>query len=493
MAFGIAFSMKGQYIIKAETPNAQLYLPAPPDTLLTSWAPDIYYHFKAKHLRTTPRGEQVSHDWRYDVDTLLRYQEPGFGHAINTTLPNMRKLVIQSVSSFELALPSKIAYKRLRPCVKFREASFNVEYSSARFILRNDIYSYPSAHSNRGWGLGMLLAMVNPYAQDTILSRAYQFGQSRVIGGVHWQSDVDMGRLTSTACIARLMAKDTFLEQLELSRQELAEKCDIPIPEGDSITYFEPNNMPDFTKFIPAPPVVDTPPMAYDLSQYAWGLSQRNSEKMTEIKRDANIDMDNLAETFMPLLEGVLPNPISTPEIYSLLEYSYRATTNSCINAQEFYQRERPHVFFNTTPADGVAPADTSGSYPSLQAALGWGTALAMMIVNPSQQDSILMRGMDVGENAIIAGTAWQSDVMAGRMLACCAFARLCSYPPFVEQVRRARAEYERVVNGLVTDTPTIRPDEPSRHENRLYTIDGRQALPGSRGVLVGKNRKIVR
>ena len=40
----------------------------------------------------------------------------------------------------------------------------------------------------------------------TILQRGIAFGQSRVICGAHWQSDVDAGRLVGSAAVAKLHA-----------------------------------------------------------------------------------------------------------------------------------------------------------------------------------------------------------------------------------------------------------------------------------------------
>ena len=50
----------------------------------------------------------------------------------------------------------------------------------------------------------------------------YDFGQSRVICGVHWQSDVDAGRLIGAAVVARLHADPVFRVQLDEAKRELA-------------------------------------------------------------------------------------------------------------------------------------------------------------------------------------------------------------------------------------------------------------------------------
>jgi acid phosphatase (class A) len=47
-------------------------------------------------------------------------------------------------------------------------------------------------------------------------------GQSRVICGYHFQSDVDAARLVAGAVVARLHANDAFTLQLKKAKEEFA-------------------------------------------------------------------------------------------------------------------------------------------------------------------------------------------------------------------------------------------------------------------------------
>ena len=83
--------------------------------------------------------------------------------------------------------------------------------------------SYPSGHTVRGWAMALLLCEINPDAQDDILKLGYEWGQSRVIAGYHWQSDVDASRLVAAAGYARLHTNSEFLVDIAAARQEYAE------------------------------------------------------------------------------------------------------------------------------------------------------------------------------------------------------------------------------------------------------------------------------
>ena len=65
-----------------------------------------------------------------------------------------------------------------------------------------------------------MLTEINPERADTILARGMMYGESRVIVGAHWQSDVDAGRLAAAAAYARMHTSERFLEQMRLARQE---------------------------------------------------------------------------------------------------------------------------------------------------------------------------------------------------------------------------------------------------------------------------------
>ena len=80
--------------------------------------------------------------------------------------------------------------------------------------------SYPSGHTIRGWTAALLLAEVNPAAADTIFARGWMYGESRVIVGAHWQSDVDASRVAASIGYATLHKSPEFREQMLRAQAE---------------------------------------------------------------------------------------------------------------------------------------------------------------------------------------------------------------------------------------------------------------------------------
>ncbi|MES1197032.1 MAG: phosphatase PAP2 family protein [Pseudomonadota bacterium] len=82
--------------------------------------------------------------------------------------------------------------------------------------------SYPSGHSTIGYAWALVLAELAPSRADAILLRGREYGDSRVICGMHFPSDVRAGRLLASGIVARLHADPAFRRALDAARRELA-------------------------------------------------------------------------------------------------------------------------------------------------------------------------------------------------------------------------------------------------------------------------------
>jgi acid phosphatase (class A) len=114
---------------------------------------------------------------------------------------------------------AKNKYNRERPFVAEKRGTCT---PSEEPMLSKD-GSYPSGHASLGWAWALVLVQAAPQRMDALLQRGYAFGQSRVVCGVHWQSDVEAGRLIGAATVARLQSDDTFKAQVALARDEIAQ------------------------------------------------------------------------------------------------------------------------------------------------------------------------------------------------------------------------------------------------------------------------------
>ncbi|MDD4759323.1 MAG: phosphatase PAP2 family protein [Bacteroidaceae bacterium] len=217
-----AQAQKTSFLTVFEMPNAVNYLPAPPDTASPRFFNDWYQYGWGKSLRLTPRGELARKDAVLTVDAISEDFSPAFGMQISgSNTPELYALLSKVImDAGNATFLAKKHYMRKRPYMQFHEETLIPNDDEA--LSTNG--SYPSGHTTIGWATALVLAEINPKQQDTILARGYEFGESRVIAGFHYQSDVDAGRLVASAAVARLHASEDFMLQLNKAKKEFLDK-----------------------------------------------------------------------------------------------------------------------------------------------------------------------------------------------------------------------------------------------------------------------------
>ena len=83
-------------------------------------------------------------------------------------------------------------------------------------------YSYPSGHSTRGTVFAALLAELIPEKREALLEKGREIGWLRVIGGVHFPSDVFAGRVLGQALAREFLRSEKFQADLAAAHAELA-------------------------------------------------------------------------------------------------------------------------------------------------------------------------------------------------------------------------------------------------------------------------------
>ncbi len=215
------------YLTEHELPNLVKCLPPPPDTIGEAFTHDIMRYMWGKNQRLDPeRLAQAKRDAIWSLDTVrVIYSEP-FGYEIDPVkTPEIYKLFVNGVSSIEqIRFRPKAHYFRMRPYARFHESSIFPQ--DDEWLATEG--SYPSGHTIRAWSTALVLTEVNPAAAEALFRRAVESGESRVIAGCHWQSDVDAS--ASAACIgyAFLQANPEYRAQAERARAEFKRISGLP-------------------------------------------------------------------------------------------------------------------------------------------------------------------------------------------------------------------------------------------------------------------------
>lgn len=224
------------YFNASEMPDLIKCLPAPPDTIGTDFANDIMRYMWGKTQRNDlERAALVFRDAVWNYDSLFAVFSVPFGLEISKEgTPDIYKLLINSLSTIDQTrVKPKAFYHRKRPFERFHEHMLT-RYEEAELSGEG---SYPSGHSQRGYGIALLLSEINPDNADTIMARGYMYGESRVIAGAHWQSDVDASRLCAAIGMSRLHTSPVFLAQLEKARAEFQRLTGKTLPTDDASQF----------------------------------------------------------------------------------------------------------------------------------------------------------------------------------------------------------------------------------------------------------------
>ena len=219
----IGFSLWAQsfepYIPEAEMPDVVQVLPAPPQDPSSEFDRDIMRYMWGKQQRRDPvRLEMAVRDAIWSMDTTLVILGEPFGLKISKEeTPAIYEVLTRGITTIEnIRFRPKAHYFRIRPFAYFKEPSIfpqDDEWLSGEG-------SYPSGHTIRAWACALLMAQINPASAEAVFARAWLSGESRVISGCHWQSDVDASRPVADIGFSRLQSSEKFLYDMARAQAE---------------------------------------------------------------------------------------------------------------------------------------------------------------------------------------------------------------------------------------------------------------------------------
>ncbi len=83
-------------------------------------------------------------------------------------------------------------------------------------------FSYPSGHSTRATAFAIVLAELFPARRTELIQFAQTIGWNRVIGGVHYHTDIVAGRVLGQAVVRELLKNKEFQQDLAAGKAEIA-------------------------------------------------------------------------------------------------------------------------------------------------------------------------------------------------------------------------------------------------------------------------------
>ncbi|MBQ9137039.1 MAG: phosphatase PAP2 family protein [Alistipes sp.] len=208
------------YFEPEQMPDMKLFLPGPPAEGSVEFSNDLAIYELGKQIRQQDKEAAAAAQAQSDnrLANLCKQFSAPFGIEISEhNTPQIYLLLRDGViTCVKSIIGPKEHYKRIRPFAYHKEGTLMPD----REGMLHQNGSFPSGHTLRGWATALLLMEVNPDNAEQLLSLGYQYGQSRVISGYHWQSDVDASRLVAAAAVAKLHTSPRFIKQMKRAKRE---------------------------------------------------------------------------------------------------------------------------------------------------------------------------------------------------------------------------------------------------------------------------------
>lgn len=220
------------YLGADAVPDHRVFLPPPPAVDSAAGIADVAIFRATRSLESGPRWQLAASDDRIGARKILG----DFGCAMGVDLTAVeapalaRTLARANADLLPMVGNAKDQYRRPRPFVT--EGGPICVDVSPEFAASG---SYPSGHSAAAWLYALLLSEIDPGNAAAIVARGRAFGESRVVCGVHYVSDVEGGRLTTTALVAALHSNAEFEADIGAAQAELAAaRATAPKPDAAS-------------------------------------------------------------------------------------------------------------------------------------------------------------------------------------------------------------------------------------------------------------------
>lgn len=165
-------------------------------------------------LQVTRTPEMVARAQADVVEDVWRFAEL-FGPNFNKEKLPVFAAFFERVVETEGAVidPAKDVWKRPRPHQLSELVKPAVKISNSG--------AWPSGHTTVGTLMGIVLSNMVPEKRALIMARAWEYGNNRVVGGIHYRSDVEMGRIAGSLIAQDIMGHDDFKAEFAPARAEL--------------------------------------------------------------------------------------------------------------------------------------------------------------------------------------------------------------------------------------------------------------------------------
>jgi acid phosphatase (class A) len=208
-----ALAQEGTYLNSDQIDLSKLLAP-PPALGTAKQSADLDHVLKVQRERTPEQVERAKGDLTHSVFRFADVLGPSFNEAKLPKTTALFKVIGDDAGL--VTKPGKKYFNRPRPFVTSNDVSPTVPTGRQSYY-----WSYPSGHATYGYLCAILLAQMVPEKSARIFARGREYGQNRVVDGVHYPTDIEAGRIDGTLIAAALMQNPKFQRDFAVAKTEV--------------------------------------------------------------------------------------------------------------------------------------------------------------------------------------------------------------------------------------------------------------------------------
>ncbi|HTF72656.1 MAG TPA: phosphatase PAP2 family protein [Edaphobacter sp.] len=199
--------------------------------------------------------------------------------------------------------------------------------------------------------------------------------------------------------------------------------------------YYVDATVLDLSLVLPSPPPQDSSVTEAEIAEIRRIEQSRTPEQIAAARVD---DKEEDIFIYKNILGGAFV-PDELPQTRLLSAHILSDQSVLGLPTKIRFGRPRPYLYKNDLRP--VCAVPTTPAYPSGHAFSGYLFAFALIQIVPEKKDDILRRADEYGNNRMICGAHYKSDIAASHDAALVVFGYMLANPRFAKELEAARAE----------------------------------------------------
>ncbi len=215
LCLGLSFQAhaKDPSFVSAEETRAFQILPAPSAAQSDKTKAELAELHRIEGTRSDAQKAAAMADDKEETIFIFKQQVGDWFNA--QTLPQTAAFGMRVKNDEGInTAPAKTGFARVRP--------YNLDTTLRPIcVTKTKDDAYPSGHATTGYLMALTLIDMVPEKRDSILNRADDYANNRLICGVHYRSDIEASKLLAYTIHAVMANKPQYQQELAVARAEV--------------------------------------------------------------------------------------------------------------------------------------------------------------------------------------------------------------------------------------------------------------------------------